>query len=75
MADQADMFLSMFSNGTADGCIPQAEFEQVYREAATAVPNDDYFCKMVSAQWTGASEAADATVKLDNVMHVLGLIR
>jgi Ca2+-binding EF-hand superfamily protein len=70
---EAAQFLAFFDCG-ADGKISKDQFEQHYREIATATPNDDYFVMAIEKEW-GIKEEEDASVKMTEVMHIVKLLR
>ena len=57
-----------------DGKISKDQFEQHYREIATATPNDDYFVMAIEKEW-GIKEDEDASVQMTEVMHIVKLLR
>ena len=68
MANKDDVggFLENFAGtagGNCDGCISCAEFEHLYQELSTSIPNDDYFVGFVCQTWGLEEDAATPIFK------------
>jgi len=75
--DEVGAFLDNFAGtagGNCDGSISCAEFEHLYQEISTSIPNDDYFVAQVCQAW-GVAEDAATPIFHQRVMYVIKLMR
>ena len=80
MSDPAklDGALNLFAGtkgGNLEGKISIDEFLQYHRELAMTIPNDEYFARAIESTFKSVQEAGDASIKMNNVMQVIKLMR